>query len=129
MAGGGYQLMLNGPPADQDLYTAITSLEVEESMDMPGAGQLSIPITRADDGDLNYVSDGPFGRLASLAVVTTATGGSGGAAPAAASAALGGGNAPAQCIFDGYVLSHRIHLETGATKSTLAVWGQDASWL
>ena len=34
-----------------------------------------------------------------------------------------------QCIFDGYVLSHKLHLETGITASTLQVWGQDASWL
>ncbi|WP_404558428.1 phage baseplate assembly protein V [Bradyrhizobium niftali] len=34
-----------------------------------------------------------------------------------------------QCIFDGYVLAHKLHLETGITNSTVAVWGQDASWL
>jgi phage protein D len=26
-------------------------------------------------------------------------------------------------------LSHKVHLESGATNSTLTVWGQDASWL
>ncbi len=30
---------------------------------------------------------------------------------------------------DGYVLSHKLHLETGVTSSTLVIWGQDASWL
>ena len=35
----------------------------------------------------------------------------------------------AQTIFDGYVLSHKVHLETGVTASTLDVWGQDASVL
>ena len=76
-----------------------------------------------------------FAPLANVAVVASA-GGSGaqgvatGAAGAAA-AAFGGGSAPAatQCIFDGYVLSHKLHLETGITNSTLTVWGQDASWL
>ena len=31
--------------------------------------------------------------------------------------AFGGGAGPAtQCIFDGYVLSHKLHLETGTTE-------------
>src|SRR5262249_54750970 len=36
---------------------------------------------------------------------------------------------PDECIFDGFVLSHKLHLQTGTTVSTLQVWGQDASWL
>jgi phage protein D len=32
-------------------------------------------------------------------------------------------------VFDGLILQHRLHLETGAVKSELQVWGQDASWL
>jgi hypothetical protein len=43
---------------------------------------------------------------------------------------MGGSSAPtAQCIFDGYALSHKIHFDSGFTNSTLVVWGQDASWL
>jgi phage protein D len=41
----------------------------------------------------------------------------------------GGGASGPQCIFDGFVLSHKIHLETGTTNSTLAVWCQDMTWL
>ena len=49
----------------------------------------------------------------------------------AAASTIGGGSAPAadQCIFDGYILSQKIHLETGVTNSTVTVWGQDVSWL
>ena len=57
-----------------------------------------------------------------MAVVATA-GGSGPAgastgAVGAAAAAVGGGAAPSatQCIFDGYVLSQKLHLETGTTN-------------
>jgi hypothetical protein len=132
---GTYQLVLNGQPADQDLYTAITSLEVEESMDMPAAMQLNVPVARSSDGDLIYVSDARFAPLAPVAVVATpgaggASGAAGGAVGAVASA-LGGAGAGsgAQCVFDGYVLSQKIHLETGITNSSLSVWGQDASWM
>ena len=77
----------------------------------------------------------PIGALAPVSVVAS-TKGSGaqgvatGAIGAAASA-IGGGSAPAadQCIFAGYVLSQKLHLETGVTNSTITVWGQDVSWL
>jgi hypothetical protein len=130
-----YQLLLGGQQADSTLYTLIASVDVEESMDMPAAIQIVVPVSRSSGGDLSYIADPRFAPMAPVAVVASA-GGSGaqgvstGAAGAVASA-LGGGSAPpgAQCIFDGYVLSQKIHLETGVTNSTLSVWGQDATWL
>ena len=95
-----------------------------------------MPIARDSDGDLTYVSDARFAPLANLAVVATAGGsGAAGALDGAAGRCrdLCSAAAPqptaTQCIFDGYVLSQKIHLETGTTNSTLTVWGQDASWL
>ena len=84
---GGYQLMLNGQPADQDLYTALSSVEVEESMDMPAAVQLNLPVNRSKNGDLTYISDGRFMPLIGLSVITTTGGGSG------AAGAIGGARA------------------------------------
>jgi Phage tail baseplate hub (GPD) len=131
-----YQLLLNGQGADPDLYAAISSLDVEESMDLPGAVQLTVPVGRTDSGDLTYVSDIRFQPMVNLAVVATPAAGTSAGSPApslggAASAlGIGGSAAPAaQCIFDGYILSHKLQLKTGNTDSTLAVWGQDASWL
>ena len=109
---GTYRIMFDGQAADADLYTALVSLEVEESLDLPGAVQLVLPVERTDDGDLTYVADQRLRPLANLAVVAT---------PA--------GSSSAQCIFDGYVLAHKLHLETGVTNATLAVWGQDATWM
>ncbi len=109
---GTYRIMFDGQAADADLYTALVSLEVEESLDLPGAVQLVLPVERSDDGDLTYVADQRLRPLANLAVVAT---------PA--------GSSSAQCIFDGYVLAHKLHLETGVTNATLAVWGQDATWM
>jgi hypothetical protein len=118
---GTWQLLLNGQPADQDLYTSIASVEVEESIDLPAAMQLSASVVRTDDGDLRWVSDSHFAPLSNLAVTATPSGDNG--------AAGGSGTPAAQCIFDGYVLSHKLHLERGTTNSTLTVWSQDASWL
>ena len=126
-----YQILFDGQAADADFYTSIASLEVEENMDLPGAVQLNLPVNRSDSGDLTYVADSRFKPLANIAVVATpAAGLAGAAASALGSLGLsGGGASAAQCIFDGYVLSQKLHLEKGTTNSTLAVWGQDASWL
>jgi len=127
--------LLGGQQVESSLYTLISAVEVDESMDMPAAIQITVSVSRSSGGDLTYVPDRRFAPLAPVAVVATA-GGSGaqgvaaGAVGAVASA-VGGGSAPSatQCIFDGYLLSQKLHLESGITKSTLTAWGQDACWL
>lgn len=106
-----FQLFLNGTAADDNLQNALSSLEVEENADLPGAIQLNLAISRSEAGDLTFVNDAGLQPLANLAVVATPE------------------DKPDECIFDGYVLSHKLHLETGITNSSLQVWGQDASWL
>jgi phage protein D len=106
-----YKLLLDGTPADDNFYTKLASLEVEENADLPGAIQLELPVTTDGSGDLTFVTDSTFQPFANLAVVATPDG------------------SAAQCIFDGYVLSHKLHLETGVVNAKLQVWGQDASWL
>lgn len=134
--GSSYQIFFNGQAATPDFYNAIATLEVEENMDLPGAVQISLPVSRSQSGDLTYVSDATLQPMVNVAVVVTPpTGGAGGVGGAAAStvgALTGGGSGAgsgAQCIFDGYILSQKLHLESGATNCTLTVWGQDASWL
>lgn len=106
-----YRLILNGTAADSTLYGDLALLEVEENADLPGAIQLNLPVSRSEAGDLTYVNDDRLQPFANLAVVATAEG------------------KPDECIFDGYVLAHKLHMETGVTNATLQVWGQDVSWL
>lgn len=106
-----FQVRFDGTPADEDFYAQMTMLEVEESVDMPGAFELTLPVSRSAEGDLTHVNDDAYQPYAKVAVVVTAD-----------------GEAP-ECIFDGYVLAQKLHLETGTQSSTLRVWGQDASWL
>jgi hypothetical protein len=106
-----FRLLLAGQPASAEFYTQMTLLEVEENMDLPGAFQIQLPVARTAEGDLSFVNDAGLQPFANIAVVAAAEG------------------QPEECIFDGFVLSHKLHLEKGSTNSTLAVWGQDASWL
>lgn len=105
------RIAFDGTAADDDFYTKLATLEVEENADLPGALQMRIPVTRGDSGDLTIVGDDRFKPFANVTVVVTPDGGG------------------AQCLFDGYVLSYKLHLESGTVASTLDVWGQDASWL
>lgn len=108
-----FRLVLDGTPVPQGdkLYTAIRDLEVEENADMNGAIQFTLPVSRGDDGEYSFVTDSRFGPFASLAVVATPDGGTD------------------QCIFDGYVLSHKLHIDNGTVNAKLQVLGQDASFL
>src|SRR5262245_8346002 len=96
-----FQVLFDGTPADLDFYTTLVSVEVEENADLPGAVQVQVPVNRTADGDLTNVGDGRFKPLANLAVI---------AAPE------GKGD---QCIFDGYVLAHKLHMERGVAGATL----------
>jgi phage protein D len=126
---GAYQLLLNGQAADSTLYTLLTSIEVEESMDLPGALQFVVPVSVGADGDLPYVNDARFAPLANIAVVATPPAPQS-SIPLPGASLLGGATPPAaQCIFDGYVLQQKLHLDRGTTASTLAVWAQDATWM
>jgi hypothetical protein len=109
--GATFQFLINGNSADDQLLTVMGPLEVEENADLPGAIQLTLPVDNDGSGDLTFVNDSRFQPFSNLVVVATAAGQSD------------------ECIFDGYVLSNKLHLQKGTTGSTLHVWGQDASWL
>jgi phage protein D len=106
-----YQILLNGTPADSGFYDRVSSLEVEENADMPGSLQLRLPISRTEDGELSGVNESGLQPFANIAVVVTPEKGSPG------------------CIFDGYVLSHKVHIESAVRSSWLELYAQDASWL
>jgi hypothetical protein len=109
--GSSYQLLFDGSAADEVLQSAVSSVDVEENADLPGAVQLTVGVVATDQGDLQYVGDSRFQPFVNLAVVVTPDNGS------------------AECIFDGYLLSQKLHLERGTTSSNLIVTGEDASWL
>lgn len=104
-----FEVQLDGESVDDSFYDQLLSLEVEENADLPGAVQLGLQVN-VDQGELTFVNNTlePFTNIA--VVITPETG-------------------SPQCIFDGYVLTHRLHLDAGTTSSKLDVWGQDASWL
>jgi phage protein D len=105
-----YQVLFNGTPAEQDFYDMISKLEIEENADLPDAISMQLPVA-AQDGELSWVGDARIAPYANLAVVVTPDEGD------------------QQCIFDGYVLTHKVRVPAGPAGATVDVWGQDASVL
>lgn len=104
-------MFFGGTPAEAPFYAELATLEIEENLDLPGAISFDLALSRTAEGQLPYVGDPRFAPYANIAVVAQAEG------------------KPAQCIFDGYVLSHKVHLETGVVNSHVTVWGQDSTVL
>ncbi len=96
---------------EEEFYDRLTLLEVEENADLPGAVQMRLPVAAREDGDLTSVNDAGLQPLKNIAVTVTVDEG-----------------LPA-CIFDGYVLSHKLVAKSGMRASSLEVYGQDAAWL
>jgi phage protein D len=107
---GQFAIVIGGNVAD-DLDAALMELEVEENIDMPGAFQLTLPITRSGTGDLDTISDARLAPLSNIAIVARADDGQD------------------HCLIDGFVLSQTAHLDTGTAASEVKIWGQDATWL
>jgi phage protein D len=107
---GHFDILINGAPAE-DFDTGLAELEVEENVDMPGAFQLILPVTRTESGDFDTISDPRLAPLSNIAIVARADDG------------------VAHCLIDGFVLSQTAHIDTGTAASELKVWGQDATWL
>ena len=106
------QLQVAGTAVPDAFYDAIQQLEVEENSDRPGTLLLRLPVNRTSAGDLQFVGDGTFEPMTNVCVTVTPAQGRG-----------------PQCIFDGYALSWRLHMDRTSTSSTIDIWGQDASWL
>jgi hypothetical protein len=109
--GSTIQLALDDTPVSADFYNTVELLEVEENADRPDALVMRVPVNRTSGGDLQYVGDGTLEPYTNITLTVTPP------------------SQPTQCIFDGYALGWKLHLDRTGSCSTLEVWAQDASWL
>ncbi len=107
---GRFDILVGGASAS-DFDVNVSELEVEENVDLPSVFTLTMPVTAGATSDLDLLSDGRIAPLSNIAIIAQADDGQ------------------THCLMDGFVLAHNIHLDTGTSKSTVKVWGQDASWL
>ena len=107
-----YQIWMDGAPVDDGFYDLLDLLEVEENADGPASLVMRLPIARSEAGDLTQINDATLQPLRAIAVTV-----------APDDAAVAG------CIFDGLVLGHKLHMESGLRDSTVEIHAQDRSWL
>jgi hypothetical protein len=107
------QLAVGGTAMPTAFYDAILQLEIEENADSPGTLLLRLPADRTSQGDLQFVGDGTFEPMTNITLSLT----------------MGKPGSRTQCIFDGYVLAWRLHLDRASTSSTVDITAQDATWL
>ena len=93
--------------------TRSRSWRSRRASDRPGTLLLRLPVNRTPVGDLEFVGDGTFEPMTNVALTVT---------PSARGSRT-------QCIFDGYVLSWRLHLDRASISSTIDIWAQDAARL
>jgi hypothetical protein len=105
-----FDILIGGTSA-ADFDADVVELEVEENADLPGAFALTLPVATSSNGDYDTPSDPRLAPLSNIAITAQASDGQ------------------THCIIDGYVLAQHVHLDTGTSKSTIKIWGQDASWL
>jgi hypothetical protein len=105
-----FDIVIGGTSAE-DFDADIVELEVEENADMPGAFSITLPVALNESNDYDTVSDSRLAPLSNIAITAQASDGK------------------THCLIDGYVLAQQTHLDTGTARSTIKVWGQDASWL
>ena len=104
------QLTVGGTPVPDAFYDAIKQMEVEESSDQPGALLLRLPVNRTS------ARGSPVRRRRDLRADDERR----------AHGHPGARGSRTQCIFDGYVLSWRLHLDRASISSTIDIWAQDA---
>lgn len=112
---GGYTLWLGGSAASSDLLDRVHSIEAEESAEASGTLRLRFAVSADEAGEVAPAGDPGVAPGAGVALVATAEGAD--------------GDGPAECVFDGYVQAHTLHLEPGIAGSYLDVVARDSSWL
>lgn len=131
MAQKAVQIAFDGTPVDQDFYTDIVSLRVEENTAIANSFRLQLATKLADDGSWNYLDDDRLALFTKVSIKLGFTGGGGLAgALGAVGGALGGGGADGLVpVFDGYLTSVNFDIGSGPGNSRIEVAGMDTSVL
>jgi phage protein D len=129
MADQAYQIAFSGNAVENDFYTNVASLTVEENPEAPSVLRLQIDITLQDDGSWSYLDDDRFALFTSVSVKIGFI--SGGGLAAALGSLLGGsdGNDGMEPVFDGYITNVNLSLGIEPASTFLNISGMDTSVL
>jgi len=129
MADKAYQIAFGGTAVDEDFYSDVVSLTVEENTGTAGIFRLQLAIRQQDDGSWTYLDDD---RLALFNQATIKVGfTSGGGLAAALGSLLGGGSSDdgLKTVFDGYITNVDLDLGSDPGTTFINVSGMDTTVL
>jgi phage protein D len=129
MADKAYEIAFSGNSVENDFYTNVVSLTVEENPAAPSIFRLQIATTLQDDGSWSYLDDGTFALFTSVSIKIGFI--SGGGLAAALGSLLGGSdsNDGMEPVFDGYITNVDLSLGTAPASTFINVSGMDSSVL
>lgn len=111
MPNASYTLQINNAPADPDLLSAITLIEVEDDAALASAFRITLPIGLTDEGDWTQVAEEKFKPLTSVSI------------------SVQYGSSVNEVLMSGYITAHHIHFDDSPGASTLEIIGMDATTL
>jgi hypothetical protein len=129
MAQRAYQIAFGGTPAEQDLYGDVLMLRIEESISLASTFELQLATKRSDTGVWDYLDDARLALLAKVSIKVGFTGSGGLSAALGASVGTPGGNDGLIALFDGYVTSVNLDVDSQPGNSRIEVCGMDTSVL
>jgi phage protein D len=129
MAQASYQIAFDGKATDDDFYSDVISLTIEENTETAGVIQLRLMLTLQDDGSWNYLDDPRLTLFKKVQVMVGFSGG-GGLAAAVGSLIGGGGSGDGLVVvFEGYITSVVMAVGSAPPDSYLDILALDTSVL
>ena len=126
MADKTYQIDFDGDAADEQLYSDIVSLTVEENTTTASTFHLQLMTVLQDDGSWVYLDDE---RLALFKGISIKIGFTGGGGLAGALGGLTGGDGGLEPVFDGYITAVDVSLGSQPGNTYVHVSGIDTNVL
>src|SRR5262245_50757412 len=122
-----YQIVFNEEEVDEEFYSNVASLTVEENTATASAFVLQLTTTLQDDGSWNYLEDTRFALFTKVSIKIGFTDGAGLAGELGG--LTGGGNEGLEPVFDGYITAVHVSLDSQSCSGHIEVQGMDTSVL
>jgi phage protein D len=129
MANKAYQIAFNGEAVDDDFYSDVVSLIVEENTTRASTFYLQLTILLQSDGSWSYLDDDRFALFTKVSIKIGFTGGSGLAGALGSLTGSTGGNSGLEPVFDGYITAVDMSLGSRPGDTHIDVRGMDTSIL
>lgn len=129
MADTAYQIAFSGNAVGEDFYSNVVSLTVEENSGTANTFHLRLATSLQNDGSWAFLDDDRLALFTGVSIKIGFTSGGGLAGALGSLLGGGGGNDGLERVFDGYITSARLSLDSQPGDTYVDVGGMDTSVL